>query len=161
MKRAGTMTHPPRTLAAAEEMRLCLGFVVQPFVTAVVAFVLFRFLLLDRAGRTFAGGYPLNVTDAAVSVAAGTFMATVVILAGVVPAAVWIVKRRALSLMQTLLFGAGFGSLPIVVVNVLGGGYGLMPFFRSAVFASLVGASGAAVFWVISIRGRDFSHDPD
>ncbi|HUR19913.1 MAG TPA: hypothetical protein VMZ90_03840 [Vicinamibacterales bacterium] len=155
------MTHQARTLTAAEEMRLCLGFVVQPFVGAVVAFVLFRFLLLDRAGRTFAGDYASDTTAAAVSVASGTFIASVVILAGVVPTAVWVLKRRALSFTRALLWGAGFGSLPIVIGTVLGGSYGLMPFVRSAVFAALVGITGAAVFWMISVRGRDFSHDPD
>lgn len=155
------MTYQPRTLTASEEMRLAAGFVAQPLVTAPVAFVLFPFLLLDRDGQTFAGGYPADVTDAAVSIAAGTFIAAVAILAVVVPAAVWFLKRRALSVTQTLLFGVGFGNLPIVIGTVLAGSYGPIPFLKSIVFASLVGVTGAAVFWAISIRGRDFSRDPD
>jgi len=155
------VTPLPRTLTAAEEMRLCAGFVVQPLVTAVAAFVLFPFLLLDRAGETFAGGHPGDVTGSAVSIAAGTFIAAVVILSGVVPTAVWVLKRRALTFAQTLIFGVAFGNLPIVIGTVLGGSYGLMPFLRSVVFASLVGLTGAAVFWAISVRGRDFSRDPD
>jgi hypothetical protein len=41
-----------------------------------------------------------------------------------------------------------------------GGGYGLWGALRGAAFASLIGLAGAAAFWGISIRGRDFSHDP-
>jgi hypothetical protein len=52
----------PRTLTAAEEMRLFVGFVVQPFVAAGVAFFAFPFLLLGRDG---AGGYT-EPTQAAV-----------------------------------------------------------------------------------------------
>ena len=40
--------HPPRTLTAAEEMRLCMGFVVLPFVAAVVAFVGYPILAFGR-----------------------------------------------------------------------------------------------------------------
>ena len=155
------VTHLPRMLTAAEEMRLSAGFVVQPLVTAAAAFVLFPFLLLDRAGETFAGGHPSDVTASAMSIAAGTFIAAVVILAGVVPTAVWVLKRRALSFAQALGFGVAFGNLPIAIGTVLVGSYGLVPFLRSVAFASLVGLTGAAVFWAISIRGRDFSRDPD
>ena len=65
------MNRLPRRLSSAEEMRLLAGLFVQPFLAAGLAFIAFPLLLLDRDGRTLAGGYPLDPTDAAVSVAMG------------------------------------------------------------------------------------------
>jgi hypothetical protein len=71
----GGVKHQPRTLTSDEEMRLLAGFVVQPFLAAGVAFMIFPWLLLDRAGRTLAGGSPADPTAAAVSVALATGIA--------------------------------------------------------------------------------------
>jgi hypothetical protein len=59
------MTHPPRSLGTSEEVRLFAGLMVQPFLASVLAFVAFPVLLLDGSGRTLAGGFPIDVTDAA------------------------------------------------------------------------------------------------
>lgn len=148
----------PRTLTPADAARLALGFVVQPFVTAVVAFFVFFLLMLDGTGRTLDGSFPSSPTDAAMSVAAGTgFLAIFVTLAGVLPTVVWIVRRRPLTFTHALLFGLAFGNLPIVLgALLLGGNWSLL---RTHAFASLIGVTGAAAFWLISIRGRDFSRD--
>ena len=149
----------PRTLTPADAARLALGLVVQPFVTAVAAFFVFFLLMLDETGRTLDGSFPSSPTDAAMSVAAGTgFLAMFVTLLGVVPTVVWIVKRRRLTFTHALLFGLGFGNLPMVLGTVLlGGNWSLV---RTHAFGSLVGVAGGAAFWLISIRGRDFSRDP-
>jgi len=89
----------------------------------------------------------------------GIFALLVTIVA-VFPIAVWIVKRRALPLMHALIFGVAFGNVPIVVGTVLGGRPGPAGFTRSHAFASLIGVSGGLAFWLISIRGRDFSRGP-
>jgi hypothetical protein len=61
----------PRTLTPAQELRLLAGLALQPFLAAGVAFVSFPLVLLDRTGRTLAGGFPSDPTDAAISVALG------------------------------------------------------------------------------------------
>ena len=139
-------------------MRLFAGLAVQPFWAAIVAFFSFPLLLLDRAGQTLAGGVPADPTDAAISVALGTgIVAAVVTLVGVAPTALWVVKRRFVTLAQALLFGLGFANVPVVVGAAAAGVYGPSGALRAVVFASLIGVSGAAVFWGVSIRGRDFS----
>lgn len=155
------MARPLRRLTPADEMRLFAGLSVQPFLAAFVAFASFPYVLLDRAGRTAAGSYPNDPTDTAMGLAFGVaIVALVVILVGVLPTAVWIVKRRRLTLAYALVFGFGFGNLPVVLGAVLSGGPGAGGLLRTHAFASLIGVTGAAVFWAISIRGRDFSRDP-
>jgi len=147
-----------RTLTPADEMRLFAGLAVQPFVAAGVAFVGFPVFLLDRTGRTLAAGVPSDPTAAAMSVALGAgIVALFVTLVGVFPTAIWVVKRRPLTFAQALLFGVGFANLPVVLGTILSGGNWSL--LRSHAFASLIGVAGAAAFWVISIRGRDFSRD--
>ena len=148
-----------RTLTQLEAARVALGLVVQPFVTAAAAFIGFFLLMLDGTGRTLDGSFPASPVEAAVSVAAVTaFLAVAVTLLGVSPTVVWIVRRRRVTLMQALFFGLAFGNLPIVLATLFfDGNWNLI---RTHAFASLVGVAGAATFWLISIRGRDFSCDP-
>ena len=159
------LSHPPRTLTAGEEMRLCLGFVVLPFVVGVVAFVGFPILAF---GRDF--GFDPDPTRTAISVAGGTFMfALGFTLVCVVPAAIWILKRRAVTFGRALLFGLALGNLPVAIAGLASAVQRLFLAASSPAnlwaaigtvgFASLLGLTGAAVFWAISIRGHDFSHD--
>jgi hypothetical protein len=144
-----------RTLTRAEEMRVFWGIAVQPLLAGALAFLSFPFLLLDRSGRTLAGGFPADVTDAARSVAIGAGLAAVpVTLLGVLPTAVWLMKRRRISLGQALLFGLGFGNLPFAVGSMLAGTYGVPGFVRGVAFSSLLGLAGAAAFWTIALRER-------
>ncbi len=143
------------------------GFLVQPFLAGLVAFVAFPFLLLGRAGLGFS-----DPAQAALSVAGGTFMFAIgITLVCVVPTAVWVVKRRALAFKRALLFGLAIGNLPVAIGGVAAA---LQRLLRSSappanplaamglvVFSSLIGVTCAAAFWAISIRGRDFSRDPD
>jgi hypothetical protein len=94
------------------------------------------------------------VTDAAVSVALGAgIVAGLVVLVGVLPLAVWLIKRRDLTLTTTLMFGLGFGNLPYVLFGVAAGGtYGVTGLLRGVMFSSVPGLVGAAVFWLISIQ---------
>lgn len=154
------MTQSPRTLSPSENVRLFWGLVVQPLVTSAMAFVSFP-LLLDRDGRTLAGGFSADRIDAAVSVAAGVgIVAFFVTLVGVLPTVLWLVTRRYVTFARALVFGVGFGNLPVALGTALTGGvHGPAGALRAIAFASLVGMAGAAAFWVISIRGRDFSRD--
>jgi hypothetical protein len=161
------VTHLPRTLTAAEEMRLAAGFVVQPFVAGLMAFVSFPFL---EFGRDF--GFTPDLRGAAVSVALGTFLFAIAItLVVAAPTAVWVLKRREVTFKRALLFGLAIGNLPVVAGAVLAGFQRLVlsasrpanlwAAVGTVLFSSLIGLTCAAVFWAISVRGRDFSRDPD
>jgi hypothetical protein len=138
-----------------DSARLVGGLILQPFLAAGLAFVLFPVLLLDREGRTLAGGYPSDPTDGAVAIAFGAgIVATVVTFLGVLPTAARIMRRRQLTLRETLLFGWGFGILPYVLLSVAGGGrtYGPFGLLRGLALSSVLGLVGAAVFWIVALR---------
>jgi len=148
------MTPLPRTVTPVErDMRVFVALVMQPFLLAGVAFVLFPFLLLDGSGQTLSGGYPSNVNDAAVSVAMGVaFVAGAITFLGVMPAAVWVMKRHKVTLGQTLLFGFAFGNVPFVIGAAGAGVHGSAGGLRAFAFSSVLGLVGAATFWVIALR---------
>jgi hypothetical protein len=130
-------------------MRLFRGLVAQPFVTGAMAFVSFPVF------------FPRDRIDAAVSVAAGVgIVAFFVTLIGVLPTVEWLVTRRYATFAQALVFGVGFANLPVLLGALTAGVYGPAGGLRAIAFASLIGVAGAAAFWVISIRGRDFSREP-
>jgi hypothetical protein len=144
------MTGPPRTLTAAEEMRLFAGIAAQPPLAGIVAFVSFPVLELGRSGFS---------SDGAVSVALATAIFGVpAMLLFAVPVAIWRLKRQAVTLSTALLHGLAFGNVP-TIINLLSGD--LLAVIRAAIFGSLIGLACAATFWAISIRGRDYSRDPD
>lgn|SRR5262245_17046867 len=149
------MTHQHRSLTASEQMRLFVGLLIQPLLAGSVAFLIFPVFLLDQNGRSLAGGVPGNPTDAAVSVAVGVgLVAVFVTVLGVWPTAVWLMKRRLVSLREALVFGLGFGVLPYVLLAVATGGktYGVEGLVRGVAFSSLLGVAGAAAFWAIALR---------
>ena len=134
-----------RELSPADEMRLFLGCLAQPVLAGGLTFLVFPLIDAARAG----GGEPADAFDAAASVGIGAAIAAAVIALLALPVAVWMVKRTTVSLEQALLFGAAFGNLP-AVVGLLAG-----PLSMSAVaLGTFLGVSGAALFWLIAIRGR-------
>jgi hypothetical protein len=151
-----------RALSPAEEMRVFWGIVLQPFLVGGLAFLSFPVLLLDRRGRTLAGGFPADVIDAARSVAIGAgLVALLIALLGVLPTAVWLTKRRRVSLGEAILFGLGFGNLPLALGTIMAGTYGVPGFVRGVVFSSLLGLAGAAAFWTIALRAQNLSRPPE
>ena len=154
------MKRKPRTLTPSEEVRLFMALLVQPFVAGGLAFLLFPVLLLDRSGRTLAGGFPLDVIDAARSVAIGAAMVAFAVTLLAAPVALWLMKRRQLSFPDVLLFGLAFGNLPLILGAVSGGTYGVDGAVRGVAFASLLGVAGAAAFWVIAVRRRRLGGEP-
>jgi hypothetical protein len=139
-------------------MRLGAGLVVQPFVAAGVAFFGFPLFLLEADGRTLAGGFPSDPSGSALAVAFGTaIVALVVTLVGVWPTALWLVKRRPVTLAQSLLFGLAFGNVPVALGGMSAGFHGLSGAFRAIAFASVIGITGAAVFWAISLRTAGYN----
>jgi hypothetical protein len=49
-----------------------------------------------------------------------------------------------------------FGNLPAVIGTLLAGSYGPVGFLRALVIGTVLGVSGALLFWVMSIRGQAF-----
>jgi len=144
-----------RTLTPSDEMRIFAGAVVQPLLAAALAFVSFPLIMLDRNGRTLAGG-TTDVVQTATSAAAGVgLVALVVTIVGAIPTAVWLLKRRRVSLLETLAFGLGFGILPFAFGALTAGTYGIAGVIRGVAFSSLLGVAGAAAFWGIALRHED------
>lgn len=137
------MTSQPRTLTPADEMRLAGGLAVQPLLAFGLTLIVYPLVFPDR--------YPGADTGPALYFGLGAFFITVFLA---FPTVVWIVKRRPVPLTLALIFGLAFSNFPVVYA-MAGGGGGI----RMHVFASVLGLVGAAVFWFISIRGRDFSRD--
>jgi hypothetical protein len=151
------MRRPYRTLTPSDERKLLAGLAVQPFLAAGVAFFAFPVFLLDGNRETLAGGRPADLTDAAVSIALGTgLVALLVTVVGVLPTALWLIRRRQLSLRDALLFGLGFGNLPYVLLALAAGGtYGLAGLARGVAFSSLLGLVGSTVFWAMALRRQE------
>jgi hypothetical protein len=147
-------------LTPKNEMRLFAGLVVQPFLAAAVAFFAFPFLLVDGRGRPPANsGHLPSVTDAAISAALGTgIVALAVTMVFVWPIAVWLTKRRQLSLGDSLLFGLAFGNLTYVLLVVATGWRvsGVASLMQGVAFSSLLGLTSASAFWFLTLR-----HLPD
>ena len=100
--------------------------------------------------------------SAALSVAFGAgIVAVVVALVGALPTAAWLMKRRHVSLGETLLIGVGFGDLPFAAGAILAGTYGVPGVVRGLAFSSVLGLGGATAFWTIVLRGPDVSHPPE
>jgi hypothetical protein len=70
-----------------------------------------------------------------------------------VPTVGWLADRTTVTLRRATLFGALFGNLPVVVGTLLAPGYGLVGLLRASVTGTCLGITGAALFWVISIKG--------
>jgi hypothetical protein len=148
---------PQEAQAPVTEMRILAGLALQPFVTAGAAFLLFPVLVLDRTGQAFARGRPASVVDSAASVAfAVGFVSVPVVVCAVLPALLWFRRRGLLTRFRTLVAGMAFGNVPIVIGYLLAGTYGPIETARTVVYASAIGLSGAAVFWlVVAPAGRE------
>ncbi len=155
----GTTTIQSRVLTAAQEMRLFVGFVVQPLSAAILGFIAFP--LIDFTQSAIEGGRPTDPMRAAISIGLGAgFAAFLVTVCGAFPLVVWLLKRGPLTLKQILWGGAILGNLPFAVivalavltnnVNVSASWLGTL---RSLALGALFGVVGAALFWAISIRG--------
>lgn len=141
------MARALRTLTPTDEKRLFAGFAVQPFLAAGLTVVLYSYVY--EGGRP-----PTGVSTAKAALAHGAYFgvaALLITIACAFPTVVWLVKRRPVPLVLALAFGLVVGNVPVVIAALRGGGG-----FRLHVLASVLGVAGAAVFWLISIRGHDF-----
>ena len=150
----------PQSPESPSPMRVFAGLLIQPPVSAIAAFLLFPYLLLDSDGRTIRGGYPADVTDAAASVALGAGMIAGALMVVLLPVVFWLASRPRPrpSLPTMLLIGVGLGNLPYVGMLILAG---FVPWaealLRGVAFSSLLGVVGATVFWAVAL----WTHWPD
>ena len=117
----------------------------------VVQLTLMRLRELSREPGTlfWVFGFPVLIS---IALGAG-IVAFFITIVGVFPTALWLLKRRTVTLPTVFLFGLGFGNLPVVLGTVLSGGSGPAGLLRAHAFGSLLGVTGAAVFWLVSVRG--------
>jgi hypothetical protein len=145
----------PELLSPRAEMRLFVGLLLQPILAAALTYAAFP--LIDYTGRPLYGGRASDSADAALALSLGVgVVAALVTIVGVFPAVVWLVKRIDVTFGRAILGGVLFGNLPVVIGTLLAGSYGPAGFLRAAVMGTTLGICGAALFWVISIRGHHF-----
>jgi hypothetical protein len=145
-------------------MRLFAGFVVQPFAAAVLGFTVFP--LIELSGRAINGGASADPMGAAISIGLGAGVAAFfVTVGGAFPAVVWFLKRGPLTLKHILWGGVVLGNLPFAVIvppaamtrhaEAGATGFGPLAAMRALAAGAIFGLAGAALFWVISIRGTE------
>jgi hypothetical protein len=78
-------------------------------------------------------------------------VAGLVTLIGVLPTAVFL-EAAAADSQSDAVVGVGFGNLPCVLGVAAGSTYGREPILRGVAFSSLLGLTGAALFWFITLR---------
>ena len=138
-----------------------LGLALQPFVAALLAFILFP--VVEFTGGYLYGGRPAVFVDVAISFAAGVGMAGLIVTAlGAVPTLVWLLRRGPVTRKQALIGGAVLGNIPgVLIVAAMatsGLSHGAMPDLRELTYGSagavraialgsFIGATSAAVFW--------------
>src|SRR5215213_8297334 len=104
-----------RDLRPGSESRLFLAFAVQPFATALLAFVLFP--IVEYTGRPLYGGQPASFLDGAVAFAMGVGVtALFVTVLAALPLFVWLQKRGPVTSEQVFASGAILGNLPSALI---------------------------------------------
>lgn len=133
---------PP--MSYRQELRVFLGFLVQPLVAALFGFVTFP--LLEAASRQASEAYTDDMTGAAIAMGLGTgLVAFFVTPLLALPMFVFLRRRLPVTLRSTLVCGAVLG-------NVLSVPMLLMLTIRGVVFGTAVGVTCAAAFWWIAGR---------
>jgi hypothetical protein len=145
-----------------EEMRVFLGFLVQPLVAALFGFVTFP--IVEVTGRPLYGGFTPDVGEAALAFGLGAgIVGLFVAVFAALPLFVWLRRRGPITLTKTLVSGALLGNaltVVVVVLAVLGRSginaqsptYGLLGGIRVVVFGTATGVACAALFWWIAGR---------
>jgi hypothetical protein len=155
------VTRVETRISRADQVRLIIGFVIQPFTAAALGFMIFP--LVDWSARALHGGQSIRgafhgAIAFALAVGIAAFLVTV---CGVVPIVLMCLERGPLTRKQVLLLGAALGNAPGAIVVLLAlitgnvsGASSSWPLetLRALAMGSLFGLSGAALFWAVSIR---------
>jgi hypothetical protein len=151
-------------LTQAQRLRVLAGFVVQPFTAAALGFV--SFPLIELTHPTLNGRQVAGTADGALAIAFGAAFAAVFVTAfGALPLAAWCVKRGPLTFRQLAAWGGLLGNLPFVVIiglasitgNLTDQFWDPMSLVRAIIIGVAFGVAGAAVFWLIAVRGTPLS----
>jgi hypothetical protein len=138
------------------QRRVEIAFLLQPFVCAGLAFMLFPLVdLAASGGRTVD-----DATQNAIGFAVLTGIIAVPITGIAASAFGWLSKRTALTATRTMLCGAMFGNTlaaiaivgTVVVRGVLALPSAIAGNVRAVLFGTLIGTISSAVFWVIGGR---------
>jgi hypothetical protein len=150
-----------------DQVRLLIGFVVQPFAAAAIGFTIFPFVEWSRRALHGGGtsGDPLRAA-VGFGLAAG-IVGFLVTVCGALPIVLLRLERGPLTLKQVLLSGAALGNAPLTIIGLLAlvtGNVSAASSFwldalRALAIGSLFGLAGSALFWAVSIRGRAVSRD--
>lgn len=132
---------PP--LSHREEVRVFLGFLVQPVVAALVGLVIFHISGMGASAMAPSGAALSGPTRAALAFAFATgLVAFVITPVAALPLFVWLRRRGPITLAKTLVSGAVLGNVLTVVA----------PAPVAMVFGTAVGVTCAGVFWWIAGR---------
>lgn len=150
---------PARPFRPQQEMRVFLGFAVQPLVTAIVALILFPAIALTDT--PLIGAASANPFSAAIGFAVVTGVTGFLVMAfAAIPLFSWLSNHTPLTRGVVLTAGAVLGNLPTGIILVIflaryglspaGAAYGPFGLLRTLIIGSLIGLSGAAAFWHIA-----------
>ena len=145
-------------------LRMLAGFAATPVATAVIA--VGGYDVFWHAGLT-PTGVPVHSLDAAASFGAGVFILAVPTTGAAALGVIWLNHRRWLTLGKLLLLGAVVGNLPFAIIvagvvamnpgvaprEVAANWYGLFGALTNIAMGIIVGAGGAATFWLLSVCG--------
>ena len=145
-------------------LRMLAGFAASPVAAAVIAVGAYD--LFWHAGVSPTGA-PIHSLDAAASLGAGVFILAVPMTGVAALGVIRLNQRRWLTLGKLLLLGAVVGNLPfaLIVVGVVAlnpgvalrevsaNWYGLFGALANIAMGVVVGAGGAATFWIVSVCG--------
>ena len=136
-----------------------LGFIAQPFVTAILGFSLFPFFLLSEPrargislGELVEGAFGFGIVSGSLGLILTALFAAPVFL--------WLRARGSVTLRHAVVSGAVIGNIPGLLLvgaiflqgnaadqSALGFAFAAV---RAIVFGSCIGAAAAAVFWRIA-----------
>ena len=147
-------------------LRLAVGFLLTPLAAGVVT--LGTLVALWKLDAWVLNGTP--DIDAALSLALSAVVVAIPLtIGGVVPLVMWLIERRQLTLRHLLLWGCVLGIVPVAVIVGWGltreaivgtmslatvrAWLGWQGALRASLFGLWFGATLAAVFWAVAVRG--------
>jgi hypothetical protein len=155
-------------ISQADQRRLLTGFVVQPFAAAALGFAIFP--LVEWSGNALDGRPTFELLRPAIKFALAAGIAGfLVTVCAALPIVLSRLERGPLSLRQVLVIGAALGNAPLAIIVLLSivtnqkisgiSWLWLAGALRGLAMGTYFGVAGAALFWAISVRGRDVSRE--
>lgn len=154
-------------MSSGDEIRVLVGFAIQPFVAALLGLVTFP--ALNYIAHLRYGGRPGDPWDAAMSVALAAGLAGLfVTIIGALPLLAFLLSRGPISRKQVFTSGVVLGNVPLGIIALLVAsqsnvstppmgssqltGDPLLGLVQALAFGSFFGAACAGVFWLVAGR---------